>query len=787
MIPMLAALLLIQASPPTLEVTVDRTQLEVGQDVVITIRATSGASTPMRIVLPDLDAFEVLSRSERSEMSFGDSTERVSTIELVLHALEPGTHQLGPFTVEQDGATVRAASITLVVERGRPTSRTVTSRVRQLLARAPPPRRPGEPALTLVSSATSAYVGEQIDIVTAAWFPRDLRARLRRPPTLTPPTLSGVWSYPQATPPGIAASRQVGGTWYDLFISHQIVFPLVPGTLEIAPASLQYSVPVALQFFSQEERYNLESNRVTIAVKPLPEAGKPPGFAGAVGRDMALTRTSPSEVRAGEAVPVEITLTGKGNVALWPEPGIQWPESLRHYQDRTDDRITNEAGELGGSKRFRYLALPDSAGPLRLPPVNYSYFDLESERYRTLGSEPMTLAVAPPDESVASRPEPPPLLEAGAKPPVSRIAGLLPLPAWIVLASLPPLAAVGLNLRESWRRRRRRRSTDHAPSLPGSDRRLLAALRALVPDAEIRTGPALVSALRAAGVDTSLARRIADVRDEFLSARYGPNGNASGRSSQLAREMDALTSQLGGQSRHRERRRSRVLSLAPLLIPLIAAPLPATLPAQSTSAQQLYEDGAYRAAADAFRRAVDQDPQLPAAHYGLGAAEYRLGSDARAFAAWVEAARLAPRSRTVRRALALVPPVDGFTSSRTWVPPVTPAELGMLALVLWAVGWTFFFRRGRRFTTRSGLLVAAALALGAGAAGLAWRQARPLAILTAAEPLRLSPHGRAPEVTSMAPGAAVIPDRRDGDWWLVRAAGGRTGWLPADALELIGD
>lgn len=787
MIPALAALLLIQATPPTLAVTVDRTQLEVGQDVVITVRATSGGSAPMRIVLPDLDAFEVLSRSERSEMSFGDSTERVSTIELVLRALEAGTHQLGPFTAEQGGATVRAASITLVVERGRPATRTVTSRVRQLLARAPPPRRSGEPALTLVPSSSSAYVGEQIDIVTAAWFPRDLRARLRRPPTLTPPTLSGVWSYPQATPPGIAASRQVAGTWYDLFISHQVVFPLVPGTLEIAPASLQYSVPVALQFFSQEERYNLESNRVSITVNPLPEAGKPAGFAGAVGRDMQLTRTAANASRAGEAVPVEVTLTGKGNVALWPEPGLRWPESLRHYQDRTDDRITSEAGELGGTKRFRYLALPDSAGPLRLPSVEYSYFDLGTERYRTLGSDPVTVAVAPPDERVSSRPEPPPLLAPGGRSPVSRLAGLMPLPLWLGLAALLPLAAAGMTLRDSWRRRWRRRTTDHAPSLPGSDRRLLAALRALVPDAEVRTGPALVAALRASGVDSALARRITDVRDEFLSARYGPGGSDGRRGAELAREMDALTSQLGGQSRHRERRRSPVLGLLPLLLPLALGALPLRLAAQAASAQQLYGEGAYRAAADAFQRAADQQPDLPAAHYGLGAAEYRLGSDARAFAAWVDAARLTPRSRTVRRALALVPPVDGFTRSRTWVPPVAPAELGMLALLLWIGGWLSFFRRGRRFTTRSGLLLAAGLALGAGAAGLAWHEARPLAILVAPEPLRLSPHGRAPEVASLAPGAAVVPDRRAGDWWLVQASGGRTGWLPASALATIGD
>ena len=84
-------------------------------------------------------------------------------------------------------------------------------------------------------------------------------------------------------------------------------------------------------------------------------------------------------------------------------------------------------------------------------------------------------------------------------------------------------------------------------------------------------------------------------------------------------------------------------------------------------------------------------------------------------------------------------------------------------------------------------MVAAGLALGAGAAGLTWFQARPLAILVAPEPLRLSPHGRAPEVASLTPGAAVVPGRRAGDWWLVQASGGRTGWLPAGALAPIGD
>jgi hypothetical protein len=293
-----------------------------------------------------------------------------------------GAIRIGAVTAQQGASVVRTAAITVVVGPGTPGTNTVSPRLRGLLERAPPPHRPGEPALVLVASSDRVYVGEQVDIVTAAWFPRDLRARLRRPPTLSPPGLAGVWSYPQPTPPGIAASRQVAGTWYDLFVSHQIVFPLTAGTIDVSRASLQYSVPVAMQFFSQEERYTLESNPVRLTVDPLPAAGRPAGFSGAVGRGLALSRTVGPSVRAGEALPIEVTLEGEGNVALWPAPELAWPEGLRHYQDRTDDRISPVAGRIGGSKVFRWLAMPDSAGPVRLPPISYPYFDLDAEEYR---------------------------------------------------------------------------------------------------------------------------------------------------------------------------------------------------------------------------------------------------------------------------------------------------------------------------------------------------------------------------------------------------------------------
>jgi hypothetical protein len=776
----LALLAVIQGQAPSVTATLDRSRLAVGEDVTLTVTATGTSADPIRISLPSLDGFQVLARSERTAVSVRDTTARTTTLELDLSAVRAGTFRLGPFEAEQGGQRARTGYVTILVEAGAGSGPAgISPRLRAMLRRAPPPRQPGEPALTLLVSDSSIFVGEQVDVVTAAWFPRDLRSRLRRPPTLTPPTLSGVWSYPQPTPPGIADSRKVGDTWYDLFVSYQVVFPLVPGPVEIAKASLQYSVPVAMQFFSQEQRYALESNSATLTVHPLPDAGRPADFSGAVGRDLTLRRTAPATGSAGQAVAVDITLSGQGNVALWPAPVLTWPDSVRHYQDRTDDRMTNASGMLGGTKTFRFLALPDSAGPLRLPELRYSYFDLDAERYRTLTAPAAVVSIAPAPENESSRPTPPPLLTRRGRAPAAALWQSVPLPVWIGLAFLPLALWAGLGAREWYRGRYRRRVSDQQPDLPRSDRRLLAALRALVPDADVRTGPALISALRAAGVDAELARRIAKVRDEFLAARYGTAGSARSEA-QLAHEMDLLTGTLGGSTRHRERRGRRLLAI---LVPLLLLP-PSVLTSQVPSPESLYASGAYRAASDGFARRL-VDPAAPAADwYGLGAAEYRLGSDARARAAWLHAARLRPRNASLRRALGLVPGPDAWSRSMTWVSPLTPEELALAALGLWLLAWIFIFADRRRLRMRSALSLAASLLLGAAAGIVAARYHRAVAIVVADAPLRVSPHGRAPEVSSLGATQAVRLRRQQDGWWLVDAAG-KAGWLPATVLARI--
>ncbi|MEO8635169.1 MAG: hypothetical protein ABI587_07820, partial [Gemmatimonadales bacterium] len=375
---MIAALLLLALQQPArLEVIlgVDRDRVSPGEILTLTVRVTSGQPETIRVALPKLGGFDLESRSERSDVT---ATGRSTVIELRLRAEAPGEWRLGPVEAFQGAAYARGDPIMATIEGGTPpaVSANLSPRLARLLQRAPPPGVLGPAAVTVAISDPVVVVGQQVDVVTIAWFERGLRQDLRRAPTVESPHLDGVWSYQEPVTGGIASTRQVGGKWYDLFVLHQIVFPLTPGTVKVLPAKLQYSVPLAYQFFSQDERYTLISEPESFVAQALPLDGRDPGFLGAVGHGLTVRQTlTPPTGRQGEAFAAEIVLSGQGNVALWPQPDVRWPVGVRVYPEASQERSATTAGLLAGTRTFKFLLVADSAGTLPLAPIRYSYFD----------------------------------------------------------------------------------------------------------------------------------------------------------------------------------------------------------------------------------------------------------------------------------------------------------------------------------------------------------------------------------------------------------------------------
>lgn len=638
---------------------------------------------------------------------------------------------------------------------------TVAARVEALLPRSPIPRE-GQVAVVTTASDDIVWLGDQLEILTTAWFPVSIRQRLRRPPTLRPPTLNGVYGYPVVTLPGAAAQRTIGETEYDLFASHQVVFPLTSGRLMIPPAELSFSLPGGRPLFGEDRLDERRSPVRTVTVRALPLAGQPEGFSGAVARDLRISwRLTAPNSRVGELFAVDLLVGGEGNLTLWATPEIAWPAGVRVYPDRVDEAPVWRNGRLGGVRRTRFLLLADSTGSITLPAVRLPYFDPQAGRYREVTASavvvPVLPAVAPdsprtPPAWVAERP-------AGF---ASRMVN-----TWwwglLALAVLTPLAAV-------WYARTRQRRRLAGPSRRHSAVERFEHLVARLGGPPAASDPRrLPGALRRAGVPPAEAEAAVALHERLRRQRFAPGLRQDSSDGGLARDAEHWLTQLPARIAGP---RGGLIWVTLLLGAGVGA-------AQGLDPGELYREGAWEAAVTAQQPVVRASPLSATAWRNYASALWMARRDGEAAAALLDAYRLAPRDRGIRQLWDEV--ALSHQQIRPLAPPipVTPPELLLVGFLLWLVAGGLLAAGTRRWA--AGVAVAALLVAGVGVSvDRMW--SRPAALTAHAVPLRLSPHGLAPTL-GMVDGMALVPleDAQPG-WVRIVDPLGRRGWVPASAV-----
>jgi hypothetical protein len=357
------------------------------------------------------------------------------------------------------------------------------------------------------------------------------------------------------------------------------------------------------------------------------------------------------------------------------------------------------------------------------------------------------------------------------------VEGAAPAPVWWALTALPVLAFVAIRLPR--RRRPAPAPTGGGDPLAEAERRLEQALRALAPAGP---GAEWSRALARVGVDAKLADELSRLRERVRAARFAPPGPV--RADAIVRDVDAAVARLAPHHANGFPRWRRRAGLTVVLLGAGLGAISARAAAAQAPPEQLYEAGAYRAAAEGFRRQARAEPGVPAHWFNVGDAEYRGGADAAALAAWTRGARLAPRDNGLRRALLLVPPADAASARWLWVSPVAPAELWLIGLIAWFAGWGGALWH-RKLRGRWLVLLGGGLALLGAASALRRYYADPVAVVAHNAVLRLSPHELAPAIGEVPGLGAVRLAARRGGWYEVEAPGGQRGWIRQDEVAPV--
>ena len=185
--------------------------------------------------------------------------------------------------------------------------------------------------------------------------------------------------------------------------SQYVLFPQQTGKLEIP--SITFEGVVAIQtvsddpfdaFFNgggyQEVKKKIVTPKLTINVQPLP--AKPANFSGGVGEFTLSSSINAKDVKTNDAVTIKLTISGSGNMKLISTPEVKFPEDFEVYDPKVTNNFEASRAGLSGTQTIEYLAIPRHAGNFTIPPVEFTYFDLKSNSYKTLKTEAYNINVA---------------------------------------------------------------------------------------------------------------------------------------------------------------------------------------------------------------------------------------------------------------------------------------------------------------------------------------------------------------------------------------------------------
>ena len=220
------------------------------------------------------------------------------------------------------------------------------------------------------------------------------------------PVFDGFWSQEIETPQNINFVREnVDGQIYNAAVLRKyMLLPQQTGDLSIKPAEMICQVQVMSSprgrsifddFFDsgyQIVKKRVNSGNATIKVSPLP-AGAPATFGQGVGTFSINVAASRDSVKAHEAGSIIVTVEGSGNLNLIEAPKVQLPADFEVYDVKTTNNYSYGANGISGSKVFEYPFIPRSEGEFQIPPVEYSYYDVKSNRYVTLKSDTLVVKV----------------------------------------------------------------------------------------------------------------------------------------------------------------------------------------------------------------------------------------------------------------------------------------------------------------------------------------------------------------------------------------------------------
>lgn len=355
--------------------------------------------------VPTLEGFDLLmgpSTSSSSSVSIvnGVATQHSSyTYTYILEGVKEGAYQIPSATITVDGKQYKSNPLKIQVVKGSGNSggRQEGSQGGNRAAQPDTKAAVNESNLfvTVEPSRRSLYLGESLVATIKVYTKVSLVGFGRN----NFPSFDGFLAEDIQMPQQIELSRTTyDGQIYNVGIIRKILlFPQHMGEITIGSFELEAIVRQQLSsgrspfddFFGnyRDVKALRKSQPLTITVKELPQAGKPLGFSGMVGNVSMSSSISADTVNANDALTYKLTFRGAGNLKLLHAPSVSFPHDFEVYDPKENKDIKTGENGMSGEVTFEYLVIPRYSGDYKIPALNFSFFDPQTNTYKTLSSK----------------------------------------------------------------------------------------------------------------------------------------------------------------------------------------------------------------------------------------------------------------------------------------------------------------------------------------------------------------------------------------------------------------
>lgn len=185
--------------------------------------------------------------------------------------------------------------------------------------------------------------------------------------------------------------------------SQYVMYPQMTGKLEIPSITFEGTVSQQNRnvdpfeaFFNGGSGYievkrSIKAPGITVQVDPLPK--RPANFSGGVGKFNISAQISKTKVKANDPITVRVVVGGVGNLKLIKQPVVNFPKDFDKYDAKVMDKTKLTQSGVEGNMVYDFLAVPRNQGNYVIPAVEFVYYDVEANAYKTIKTQSFNLEV----------------------------------------------------------------------------------------------------------------------------------------------------------------------------------------------------------------------------------------------------------------------------------------------------------------------------------------------------------------------------------------------------------